>query len=230
MKILGIIPARGGSKGVPRKNIKNLGNIPLIGHTIMAALESNIYKLVVSTEDDEIAEISLKLGANVPFKRPIQLAQDNSSSIDVAINALLQTEEIYNEQYDAIMMLQPTTPFRNKNDINNSINILINNSNIDSVISVVNVEGHHPARMKYINNNLLIDPEFCEKHENQNRQELVPMYIRNGAIYLTKRNILLQNSLKGHKSHAYIMPLERSINIDNQNDFDYAKWLFQKSN
>ena len=229
MKILGIIPARGGSKGVPRKNIKNLGNIPLIGHTITAALESNLYKLVVSTEDAEIAEISLKLGANVPFTRPIQLAQDNSSSIDVAINALLETEKIYNEQYDAIMMLQPTTPFRNKNDINNSIDILINNSHADSVISVVNVEGHHPARMKYISNNILIDPDFCEKHENQNRQELVPMYIRNGAIYLTKRNILLQNSLKGHKSYAYIMPLERSINIDNQNDFDYAKWLLQKS-
>ena len=161
MKILGVIPARGGSKGVPRKNIKYLGNIPLIGHTIMAALESNIYKLVVSTEDDEIAEISLKLGANVPFKRPIQLAQDNSSSIDVAINALLQSEKIYNEEYDAIMMLQPTTPFRNKNDINNSIDILNNNSDADSVISVVNVEGHHPARMKYINNNILIDPDFC---------------------------------------------------------------------
>ena len=229
MKILGVIPARGGSKGVPRKNIKNLGNIPLIGHTIKAALESNIFKLVVSTEDAEIAEISLKLGANVPFKRPIQFAQDNSSSIDVAINALLETEKIYNEQYDAIMMLQPTTPFRNKIDINNSIDILLNNSDADSVISVVNVEGHHPARMKYINNNILIDPDFCEKQENQNRQELVPMYIRNGAIYLTKRNILLQNSLKGHKSYAYIMPLERSINIDNQNDFDYAKWLLQKS-
>lgn len=229
MKILGVIPARGGSKGVPRKNIKNLGNIPLIGHTIKAALESNVYKLVVSTEDAEIAEISLKLGANVPFKRPIQFAQDNSRSIDVAINALLETEKIYNEQYDAIIMLQPTTPFRNKNDINNSIDILINNSDADSVISVVNVEGHHPARMKYINNNILIDPDFCEKHENQNRQELLPMYIRNGAIYLTKRNILLQNSFKGHKSCAYIMPLERSINIDNQNDFEYAKWLLQKN-
>ena len=230
MKILGIIPARGGSKGVIRKNIKYLGDIPLIAHTIKTALESSgINKLIVSTEDDEIADVALKFGASVPFKRPFNLAQDNSKSIDVAVNALLEAEKFYKERYDAIILLQPTTPFRNKDDINNAINILYTNSEADSVISVVNVEGHHPARMKYINNNILIDPEFCEKHENQNRQELEPMFIRNGAIYLTKRNVLLKNSFKGQKSFAYIMPLNRSINIDNQNDFDYAKWLLQKT-
>jgi CMP-N-acetylneuraminic acid synthetase len=229
MKILGVIPARGGSKGVPRKNIKILGDLPLIVYTIRAALNSNISRLIVSTEDEEIAEVSLKYGAEVPFKRPFELSQDNSKSIDVAINGLIEAEKFFKEQYDAIMMLQPTTPFRITDDINNSIEMFLNDSEADSVISVVDVEGHHPARMKFINNNVLIDPVFCENYENQNRQELEPMFIRNGAIYLTKRRTLLQGSFKGYKSLAYKMPSNRSINIDNQNDFDYAKWLLQKS-
>lgn len=98
----------------------------------------------------------------------------------------------------------------------------------DSVISVVDVEGHHPARMKYLEGDRLIDPDFCEAYENQPRQELRTMYIRNGAIYLTRRDVLMAGSFKGKDCRALIMESERSVNIDNMLDFDYAAFLLSR--
>ena len=229
MSILGIIPARGGSKGINRKNLTFLGGKPLISYTIDAAINSNIDELIVSTDDEEIALVSKTLGAAVPFLRPKGLATDNSNSIDVAIHGLNQMEKITNSIFDSIIYLQPTTPFRNSNDINNCLDIINEQKQKDSVISVINVEGYHPARMKFIEKGLLIDPDFCETEENQNRQELKPMYIRNGAIYLTKRETLLSGSFKGNLSFAYEMPRERSINIDSNQDLDFAKWQLIKN-
>ncbi|MCO6494385.1 MAG: acylneuraminate cytidylyltransferase family protein [Bacteroidetes bacterium] len=227
MKVLGIIPARGGSKGVPRKNIKLLGGKPLIAYTLDAVLKSNILHHVVSTDDEEIAEISKNFGGNVPFIRPPEIATDTASSLDVAIHALNMMEHINNIKYDAIMLLQPTTPFRNENDINQSI-IIMDDSDADSVISVVDVGGTHPARMKFVRDGYLIDPDFVEEREGQNRQELEPMYIRNGGIYLSKKNVLMSGSFKGKNSKAYIMPEERSVNIDTFTDFEYAEWILSK--
>mgnify|MGYP001270806017 CR=1 FL=1 len=229
MSILGIIPARGGSKGIKRKNLKILGEKSLLEHTIHAAINSNIEKLIVSTDDQEIASISKKLGVLVPFLRPKELAGDNSNSIDVAIHGLIQMEKITNSFFESIIYLQPTTPFRSSTDINNCLDIINEQNNIDSVISVVNVGSYHPARMKFIKGGLLIDPDFCEAKENQNRQELRPMFIRNGAIYLTKRETLLSGSFKGRSSFAYEMPYHRSINIDSNQDLDFAKWQLIKN-
>lgn len=228
MKILGIIPARGGSKGVPGKNIKPLAGKPLIRHSIDAALASRLSKVIVSTDDEAIAEVARQGGADVPFTRPADLASDTAKSIDVARHALLAMEEIDQTRYDAIMLLQPTAPFRTTADINAAIEILESHPEADSVISVVDVEAHHPARMKYLENGRLIDPPFCEAYENQNRQELQPMYIRNGAIYLTRRETLLNNSYKGRVCMALVMPQQRSANIDTLHDFDYAEWIWNK--
>ena len=104
---------------------------------------------------------------------------------------------------------------------------MINSNDADSVISVVDVEGHHPARMKYIKDGILIDPPYCEKVENQNRQELDKMYIRNGAIYLTKSDVILNRSYKGNKCMALLMPNSRSINIDTETDFKLAEWTLK---
>jgi len=224
MRVLGIIPARGGSQGVPRKNLKKLNGIPLIKYTIDAALNSNLSEVVVSTEDEEIASFALLCGCKVPFVRPSDLASDTARSIDVAIHALNAMEEITNTRFDAIMLLQPTTPFRGSQDINAALELIAQDEMASSVISVVDVKAHHPARMKYIENGVLIDPDFCEKYENQNRQELQPMYIRNGAVYLTKRETILSSSFKGSKSLALIMPEERSVNIDTMSDFELAEW------
>lgn len=227
MKILGVIPARGGSKGVLKKNIKPLNGKPLIAYTIEAALDSNIEHVVVSTDSEEIAEVCRNYGADVPFIRPKHLATDSAKSLPVIQHALEFVEQKNGVQYDAILMLQPTTPFRTIEDINESIRIL-KESDADSVISVVDVEGHHPARMKFLQDGKLIDPNYCEAYENQPRQELEPMYIRNGAIYLTKKNVLVSGSFKGSDCRAFIMDAKRSVNIDTVLDFEYAEFLASK--
>lgn len=230
MKILGLIPARGGSKGVPGKNIKPLAGKPLILYSVEAALSSSLTDIIVSTDDPAIATVARKAGASVPFMRPSVLATDTAKSLDVVKHALITIEELEGTHFDAVMLLQPTAPFRTADDINAAIQLLDTNPQADSVISVVNVEAHHPARMKYIEDGKLIDPPFAEAYESQNRQELTPMYIRNGAIYLTKRQTLLANSFKGKTCLAYVMPSHRSSNIDTLEDFEYAEWIHKKEN
>ena len=216
MRVLGLVPARGGSKSIPRKNLVELGGVPLIQWTIQAALGSNLERVVVSTDDDEIAEISQNLGAEVPFKRPAELSSDQTLSIDVVLHAL----DVLEEDFDAVMMLQPTSPFRTSIDIVSAIKII---DDASSVISVVPVEGTHPARMKFVEDGVLIDPSFAETIENMPRQDLRPMYIRNGAIYLTRIADLRHRTFKGALSRALIMPKERSINIDTSFDLALAR-------
>ncbi len=227
MKVLGVIPARGGSKGVPKKNIKHLEGKPLIAYTIEAALASKISHVIVSTDSEEIADVSRSFGADVPFIRPDHLATDSAKSMPVIQHALEFVEQQKGEKFDAVLMLQPTTPYRTSDDIDQAINIL-EESNADSVISVVDVEGHHPARMKFLKGDRLIDPPYCETYENQPRQELEPMYIRNGAIYLSSRAAVLKGSFKGNDCRALIMPASRSVNIDTIIDFEYAEFLASK--
>ena len=195
MRVLGVIPARGGSKGVPNKNIKPLSGRPLIDYTIKAATTSNLDRVIVSTDSEEIASIAKELGAEVPFLRPAELADDVISPIYAVLNVLDKVLEDGDEPYDAVMMLQPTTPMRTSADIDEAL-ALLEGTGSDSVISVVDVGATHPARMKYLRDGKLIDPPFCEAYENQRRQELEPMYIRNGAIYLTRTAVLREKSFK----------------------------------
>src|SRR5690606_18352000 len=176
----------------------------LIVYTIESALRSQLSKVIVSTDSEDIEKIALENGALVPFIRPAELASDKAASIPVAQHGLLKMEELDQTRYDAVMLLQPTAPLRDARDIDSCINKLTE-SGADSVISVVDVNAYHPARMKYLEGDRLIDPPFCESYENQNRQELKPMYIRNGAIYLTRRDVLLEGSYKGRDCRAYIM-------------------------
>lgn len=225
MLSLGVIPARGGSKGVPRKNIRELAGRPLLAYTIEAALASKLLtRVVLSTDDDEIATVGARLGVNAPFRRPAELATDSAKAIPVLEHALRFVEDEEKRTYDAVLMLQPTTPFRTTEDIDGALSLLAT-SGADSVISVVDVAGHHPARMKYLEGDRLIDPPFCEACENQPRQELRPMFLRNGGIYATRREVLLAGSLKGRDCRAWVMPASRSVNIDDELDFRYAAWL-----
>ena len=151
--------------------------------------------------------------------RPEKISKDDSLSIDVVIHALDTLEE----DFDSVMLLQPTSPFRSVSDINNAIQLL---AEADSVISVEAVEGMHPARMKFVNTDgYLVDPLFAEEVENMPRQQLSPLYIRNGAIYLTKIDSIRQRTFKGAKSRALIMPSSRSINIDSEFDLQIARAL-----
>lgn len=224
MRVLGVIPARGGSRGLPGKNLRPLGGRPLIAYSIDAGLNAKLDRLVVSTDDAAIAAVAVDAGADVPFTRPAELATDEAGPIGVLLHALAELEGAGDTPYDAVAMLQPTTPLRTPADIVGSVELLAA-TGADSVISVTPVGGHHPARMKWLDGDRLVDPPFAEAYENQPRQELDPMYIRNGAIYLTRRDTLLGGSLKGSDSRAWVMPRERSVNIDDADDLRYAELL-----
>ncbi len=220
-KILAVIPARGGSKGVPKKNIKNLAGKPLIAWTIITALDVKdlLLNIVVSTDDVEIAKIAKKYGAEVPFIRPEKLSTDESPTIPVLQHAVNYVENNNNMTFDWVLLLQPTAPLRRTIDIRNAIEIALNNS-CDSVISVNQVFSTHPILMKKINNNILL-PYCIKEKEGMRRQDYFPeAYIRNGAIYLTKRNVLMmKNSIWGDKIRPLIMEENHSTNIDNQIDY-----------
>ena len=218
MNVLGIIPARGGSKAIPRKNIVLLGGKSLLAWTAEAASASQLNQIIVSTDDEEIASHAEACGIEVPFLRPAAIAGDDAATIDVVLHAL---DELATE-FDAVMVLQPTSPFRTVADIDACL-LLLNNSDADSVISVVDVGGHHPARMKFLKDGILVDPPFGEQIENQSRQDLTPMYIRNGAIYLTRTHVIQAGTFKGRVCLAHVMPPERSINIDEPLDLAIAE-------
>jgi CMP-N,N'-diacetyllegionaminic acid synthase len=228
-KILAVIPARGGSKGIPNKNIVDIDGNPLIKYTIDAALGSAMLThCIVSTDSDAIADVAKSCGALVPFKRPEHLSDDKALSLPVIQHAVefMEAEQGQGYQYDVVIMLQPTTPLRQTEDIDNAINLLFE-TNADSVISVVEVEGHHPLRMKRVVNGHLIN-YIDQGHEDMRpRQELPSAYIRNGAIYATQRDVLIKDSsFIGLDSRAYIMPSRRSVNIDTYEDLLLAKNYF----
>jgi len=221
MKVLGVIPARGGSKAIPGKNLAELGGIPLLHWTTRSALASDLAMTVVSTDDPAIAAAARDGGAHVPFVRPAELATDTASSIDVALHALDMLEAEAGP-FDAVMLLQPTSPFRTTDDIDEAI-ARLGRMDADSIISMVDVGGHHPARMKRLDGDRLVDPPYAESVENQPRQELERLLIRNGAIYLTRVSALRNRTFKGDDSRAMIMSGERSVNIDTPIDLLLAR-------
>lgn len=224
MRVLGIVTARGGSKGIPRKNIVPLLGKPLLAYTAEAALAAKrLTRTVLSTEDEEIARIGRAYGLEVPFLRPSELARDDTPTIPV-LQDVVRRLEAAGEWYDAILTLQPTTPLRRPEDIDGAIDLL-EETGADSVISFVEVGEKHPARMKFITpEGRVIDPPFAEQFEGQRRQELPKMYLREGSIYLTRRSVLMEHhSLKGKDCRAWIVPMERACNIDTPFDLFLAE-------
>jgi CMP-N,N'-diacetyllegionaminic acid synthase len=227
-RILGVIPARGGSKGVPGKNIKLLGGKPLVAYTIEAALKSkHLTDVVVSTEDDKIADICRSYGAEVPFKRPSELATDLALAVPTIQHAVTETERLKGVTYDIIVMLQPTTPMRIAEDIDVCLEKLVE-TNADSVISVSDVGGEHPERMKLIvpdgESDKLVDYVKIVV-ENRPRQDLEPVYILAGSVYATLRTVLMdQGTFKGATSRPFVVPADRAVNIDTPLDFKIAEW------
>ena len=227
MKILGVIPARSGSKAIKLKNIKVFNNKPLIYWTIKSAKKSKLSKLIVSTDSKKIKKISEYYGCEVPFLRPKNISGDKTKGIEVIQHALNFYEKKKMEKFDAVMTLQPTCPFRITEDINKAIQIM-KTKRADSVISLVDVEGFHPARMKYIVKGKIKNPTFA-KNDNIPRQKLKKTYLRSGLIYLVKTKLIKKNILLSNKTYPLITPINRSFNIDTQLDFDIAE-IYMKKN
>jgi len=232
-KILAVIQARGGSKGIPLKNIYPISGHALISYTIYAAKKSNyIDDLIISTDSIKIKKTALEYQASVPFMRPKYLSGDKVTSVDSLFYTVKKYEDDCNKFFDFIIELPCVSPFRNYKDIDNAIEKL-EKTNADSVISVCNTGEKHPIRLKRIINDQIYNfcKEFPEPLKGSRRQDLESCYIRNGAIYSMKRNILInEKSRHGKNSRAFEMPIERSINIDENFDLKIAELLINSGN
>jgi CMP-N-acetylneuraminic acid synthetase len=231
LNILGVIPARGGSKSVPRKNIALLHGKPLIAYTIQAAQASQrLTHFLVSSEDPEILAVARQFGAPTPFVRPAELATDEAPTLPVVQHAVRFMEQQEGLTFAVIVLLQPTTPLRRPEDIDAAVDKL-SATRADSVISVCDVGAYHPARMRQIVDDRLVDLPTREPKEMLRRQDLPPVYIRNGAIYAVRREVVMeQNSMVGEISRPYIMPEEQSVNVDSKLDLLLAEILLRPKN
>ena len=228
--ILCTICARGGSKGVKNKNIKELNGKPLIAYTIEQAKDSNLFEhIVISTDSDDIANIAKKYGAEVFFKRSSEMASDTAGKLDVIRDAFKRSEEYYNRTFDYLIDLDATAPLRSVEDIIDSFNQFKENNN-DNLITAM------PSRRSpYFN---LVEQDengkvyLSKKLDNKiiRRQDAPKSYDMNASIYIWKRDIILnENSIFLEKTGLYVMPEERSIDIDTEFDFKFVDFLMKEN-
>lgn len=225
LTILGLITARGGSKTLPRKNVLELAGKPLIAWTISAALSSSsLSRTIVTTDDSEIADVSQKYGAEVPFVRPRELAGDTSSHIGVVLHALDWLACVERYEPDYVLLLQPTVPFRTAADIDAAV-ALARRHDADSVVSVAPSPAH-PYLMKTIDEDGYLQDFVHAIQGDLPRQTLSDIFALNGALYLIRPTVL-RNRMAWYadRTVAYVMPAERSIDIDTAWDFAIAEFI-----
>ena len=228
---IAVIPARGGSKRLPNKNIKDLKGKPLISYTIEAALKSKyIDETVVSTDSLQIKKVAEKFGASAPFLRPEHLAQDESTSVDAAKHCISFYEKELKKKYDYIVFLQPTSPLRDEKDIDAAIEFLIE-KNADCVVSVCEMD-HNPIWSNTLDKSGSMKNFLDEKYINKRTQDLDKYYRINGATYICKVDKLISEKrlLIKENIYAYKMTQEHSIDIDTELDFILAKTILEKKN
>jgi CMP-N-acetylneuraminic acid synthetase len=233
MRTLAVITARGGSTTLPRKNILPFCDKPLIAYTIAAVLAAKkagaaINRLLVSTDDEEIAEISRHYGAEVPFMRPPALARSDTPSLPVVQHAVDFSEE-GGLSYDWILLLQPTSPLRTSEDIVAALD-LVRPLGTTAVVSVTSANASHPKKLRLIENGVLKPFQADGLHSMRRQDFAFDVYRTNGAIYMVSRDVLMQEgSFYGSCARPLIMPAERSIDIDTQIDFEIAEFLYRRS-
>ncbi len=222
--ILAIIPARGGSKGIPKKNLKKINGIPLVCLAgICAQKIKQIDRIIISTDCEEIAQVSKKYGFEIPFKRPKSISRDSSKDIDVIMHGLIKIEKIDNIKYDVIVFLQPTSPLRTPAQVFNCIKFLINES-YDSVWTVSKTENkNHPFKQLRINDNKCLEYYLPEGNQILPRQDLPSSFHVNGIAYvLTRETVLEKKSRLGEKNGAYIIK-NKYANIDTPEDLKQVR-------
>ena len=222
MNIVAIIPARGGSKGIPRKNIKELCEKPLITYIIETALRvEELDRVIVSTEDKEIAEVAKKCGAEVPFMRPEELARDETPTLPVLQHAVKYLEEKENYKPDIVVLLYATSPLLKHERVSEAIKLL-KARDFDSVLSVVEDRGHYWIEKD--GKHVRLYPK-----NPKNRQFEKPLLKENGAIYLCKRDLLMkENTMVGGKIGFLKIQKEESIDIDEPLDFEIAEFFMRR--
>jgi CMP-N,N'-diacetyllegionaminic acid synthase len=218
--MLAIIPARGGSKGLPGKNIKPLAGKPLIGYSIEAAKNAKmVTRIIVSTDDVQIAEVAEQFGATVNL-RPTHLAADDSLAIDTYLY-VLEVERKAGNDHESIVVLLPTCPLRTAKDIDEAV-LLFQEKSADSVVSYT--EEYHPVTWhKYVADDLRFENVWNE-NQLKNRQDYKKTYFPNGSIYVFKSDLLKNKRYYSENSFAYLMPRNKSVDIDTLEDFKLAEY------
>lgn len=226
LSYLGVIPARGGSKRFPGKNIAKLNCQPLIARTIEAAAHAQrLTRTIVSTDDVEIAAVAKDWGGDVPFIRPALFAGDLSPAIDVITHALDQLDS-QGLSFDAVVLLQPTSPFRTGAHIDEAI-ALFEKTEADTV-TAVRIAQEHPY-YSWMQKGDALAPFFSLNEQSMSRQQLPPAFVENGAIYVIKRELLAHGAFYGSKVVPYLMSELCSLDIDTVEDFQYAEFVMNRS-
>jgi CMP-N,N'-diacetyllegionaminic acid synthase len=226
-KIIAIIPARGGSKGLPGKNIKPFGGKPLIAWTIEAGLSSQyIDEVMVTTDCEKIAEISKNLGAKVPFLRPAELSTDTAISIDVIRHAVTYYEENFGEIFDYVALLEPTSPLRQWQDIDNAIFSLAQHKRAKSIVGICRTESQNPAFLVRKDNVGIISSYDGLEIKVMRRQDIEDIYFFEGSVYVSEtKYLLLKNTFYHNNTLGHLFPKWKSIEIDDLDDFIMAEAL-----
>jgi len=227
--VLAIIPARGGSQGLPQKNIKSLAGKPLILWTIEAALKSkHINRIILSTDDEQIANICRGTGIDIPFMRPKELAKNDSIATDAYIYTIDRLNENLDDKIKEFTVLHPTSPLRLPQDIDNAIDLFYEKK-ADSVISCVEMP-HPPLWALEVDEAKGIKNYFDFDDSDMNRQELEPAYFPNGAVHVMKYWLVKERrTYQSDNSFGYVMPQERSVDIDCEIDFKFAEFLIDNN-
>ncbi|WP_148570694.1 acylneuraminate cytidylyltransferase family protein [Aliarcobacter cryaerophilus] len=217
---LGIIPARGGSKGLPGKNIKELCGKPLIAWSIESGLKSKyLDEVIVTTDSKDIANIAKQYGASVPFLRPDVLASDTATSFDAIKHTIEFYKNDFDKEFDYIVLIEPTSPLREARDIDIAIEQLFN-SNADSIVGICKTEDQNPAFLVFKN-----EKDFISGYENHDmkvlrRQDIKDVYFFEGTIYISKTDVLLNKKTFYHENTiGYVVPKYKSLEIDDIDDF-----------
>ena len=217
---LAIIPARAGSKGLPGKNIKELCGKPLIAWSIEAGFKSKyLDEVMVTTDSQEIADIAKSYGANIPFLRPDYLASDTATSFDAVKHTIEFYKNELNKEFDYIVLLEPTSPLREDDDIDNAIEQLFN-SNADSIVGICKTEDQNPAFLIKKDDNGYIYGYENKDMKVLRRQDISDVYFFEGTIYISKTDILLDKQTFYHgKTIGYEVPKYKSLEVDDMDDF-----------
>ena len=229
LRVLGIIPARGGSKRVPRKNLRFLDGKPLVAHSIEAArVACRLARVIVSSDDEEVLAIARDYDPHYPLRRPAELATDAALAIEFVRHALETLEGAGEPAFDAVAIVQPSSPLTLASDIDGTIELL-ENSSADSAVSVMEVDhAIHPVKLKLMEGDRLV-AYFQEENNRMAAHQLPKLFVRNCSVYAVRRATIERGEIIGDDSRGYVMPRERSIDINDELDWEFLQFLADKN-
>lgn len=225
-----IIPARGGSKALPRKNIALLAGEPLISHCIRAALSAHrVDRVIVSTDDEEIAVVARKCGAEVPFLRPVELAQDHSPTLPAIQHSVAMMETLFKKAPGSVTLIQPTSPFTRAEQVDAAIDLLDQCPEADAVTTVVDVDHvNHPFNIRHVDDAGFVDFMMPAEHYKYPNRQLKPRYYRFGNLYVTRYATLMnEGSLFGRRCLPLVVDLPSCFDINDATDLALAECMLR---